>query len=229
MTFLVCLVVIQLMTFSQIYRRAQSGQLHGLALIPTLGILVSGALLTLPLMMEIMLVAEWANGRPVPFDVRSSAPWLIGIGGLLSMVVYGYLLHRQRKAGPTSTFAIGPNAIGFVIGAYMAFVAYDHAAFYHSSNDDAGVLNWAILKQEGRVKDVQCDAEVLVVKDTSADVATYRCPLQPLVVMDRFSSAPFIPWPTYTEGTSNQLATAIRSMQRDASSINAPTHHQEKP
>lgn len=50
----------------------------------------------------------------------------------------------------------------------------------------------------------------------ASDVATYRCPLDGIAVMGRFTGTPIVPWPTYTEGTSHQLAVEVRKMQRSA-------------
>ncbi len=57
---------------------------------------------------------------------------------------------------------------------------------------------------------------MLVVKGLDSDTATYRCPHEGVVVMGRFTGTPIVPWPTYTEGTSHQLAVEMRKMQRDA-------------
>ena len=42
----------------------------------------------------------------------------------------------------------------------------------------------------------------------------YRCPKAYL--LNRFASAPFVPWPDYTEGESEDLGRALAAALRDA-------------
>ena len=64
------------------------------------------------------------------------------------------------------------------------------------------------------VKDVKCTHGVIVFRAVETGTATYRCPAA--VVIRPHSASPFIPWPSYTEGDSQQLAAAIKALHKSA-------------
>ncbi|WP_394817255.1 MULTISPECIES: hypothetical protein, partial [Citrobacter freundii complex] len=67
-----------------------------------------------------------------------------------------------------------------------------------------------------QVKDMHCDADVILARwdEKANSPVVYRCPKAYL--LNRFASAPFVPWPDYTEGESEDLGRALAAALRDA-------------
>lgn len=171
--------------------------------------------ITTPVVVEMVRVVQMHNGG-VSMDGLPLFPWLTGIGGAMGAAIYGAQLLRQRNAG-AKFLAVGKGVTGFLLCCYMIFVAADQFAFFDSSKQDAGIVNWAHFKEAGSVLDVQCDNELMVIRDVDSDEVTYRCPSS--ILLGQFTTRPFVPWPSYTEGTSRDLARALRSMHNQAEKL----------
>lgn len=95
-----------------------------------------------------------------------------------------------------------------IVLAYALYSVIDHNAYYSES---AAVVI-ADAKAIG-VDDVDCSFPVLV-KTAGTSAGDYRCPAW----APRFAAGarPFLPWPTYTSGHSNELVAAIDSIRLEA-------------
>lgn len=175
--------------------------------------MVPAMLLGLPMALEVLRSARFEGGMPVALDSPLSLPWLTIMGAACGLMFFGRRAWLQRLAHP-GFGAVGVNGFGVLMSAYMAFVAVDQMMFF--TGQDSGMLNWGAMREvsDVEVKDVSCAHGVLVVRAVDTGTAIYRCPAA--VVIGPFSARPFIPWPSYTEGESQQLAAAIKALHKSA-------------
>ena len=175
--------------------------------------MVPAMLLGLPMALEVIRTARFEGGMPIAMDSPMSFPWLTLMGAACGLMFFGRRAWLQRLAQPTFA-SVGVNVTGLLMSAYMAFVAVDQMMFF--TGEDSGMLNWGAMQElsDVEVKDVKCAHGVIVVRAVETGTATYRCPAT--VVIGPYSARPFIPWPSYTEGESQQLATAIQALHKSA-------------
>jgi len=60
-------------------------------------------------------------------------------------------------------------------------------------------------------KGVECAAGTVIVADYTEHPVRYRCP-RTLVWGSMVTPTPFVPWPSYEEGTSETLGRAVQAM-----------------
>lgn len=171
-------------------------------------------LLSTPIFIEIVQVGLFFDGGGVSLGYTYLPMCLVGAGSITSLAVFGYRFNRQRLAPEPGFFSVGSNVIGLLISAYLVFVTLDQFMFYVPHRKDAGSVSWKFFKNE--VTDIKCNSELLLVNIIDSTTATYRCPAPLQMVLGRFSGAPFVAWPSYTEGHSDQLAAVIRKMRAEA-------------
>jgi len=138
----------------------------GIAMLPA-GI--SGA----PLLLDILRHLP-RDGQGVRLDDAPTYMWFTLAGGLVGLVVFGMRVLQQRSTS-ANFLSIGGDVLGLLLGLYLTFVGADQALFF-GTRQDVGMVNWAYFQQTGDVKDVECDAEMMVLRDTDSDQLTYRCP-----------------------------------------------------
>jgi len=174
---------------------------------------VPAILLGLPMALEGLRTARFEGGMSIALDSPLSFAWLTLVGAACGLMFFGRRAWLQRLALPTFA-SVGANVIGLLMGAYMAFVAVDQMVFF--AGEDSGMLNWGAVQElsDVEVKDVNCGSSVIVIRAVETGTATYRCPAT--VVIGPYSARPFIPWPSYTEGDSQQLAAAIKALHKSA-------------
>lgn len=220
MVFLLSLMVFHAIVLVQFVRTGGLIRSGGLRLpegiLTAFGMLIASALMSFPLLQEVSTASERSVVSPRGDHLHL---WSLGLGGALAVAVFGLRLYRLRKEPNAGFFAVGANTSAILIGLYMLVVVADQLVFFAPPRDDAGMVNWSLFREQGRVTDIQCESDILVVKGLDSDSATYRCPHDGTMVMGRFSGAPFVPWPAYTEGTSHQLAVEVRKMQRSAINV----------
>lgn len=220
MVFILSLLVFQAIVIIQCIRTAKL--IHAGSLdrfeggVTILGMMASTMLMGFPILQEIGTVAVFSQGKPISPSPDFLPLWFLGFGGALAVGVFGFRLRRQHAASNGAFFKIGANVFGIAIGAYMLFVVADQLLFFLPSRQEAGMVNWAIFRAEGTVKDMQCQSDMLVVKGLESDTLTFRCPNGGAMVMGRFSGTPIVPWPNYSEGASHQLAIELRKMLRNS-------------
>lgn len=175
--------------------------------------MLPATLLGMPMAFEVIRTARFEGGMPIAVDSPLSFPWLTLLGAACGLLFFCRRAWLQRKTQPAFG-SVGVNVIGVLMSAYMAFVALDQMMFF--TGEDSGMLNWSAVRElsDVEVKDVSCAQGIIVVRGLSTGTATYRCPAA--VVIGPYSARPFIPWPSYTEGESQQLATAIQTLHKSA-------------
>lgn len=168
-------------------------------------------LLNAPLVIEILKQVR-IQSEGVNLGEGSLAAMLTAAGAAWGLVGFTIRIWKQRSTNP-SFKSIGANVLSWLVCAYMAFVVVDHFTFYQN-RADAGVLSWSYFRHMESVTDVHCESDTMIVSGIDTDEATYRCPN--LFMLDRYSSTPFVPWPSYSEGTSHMLGVAILKMHNEA-------------
>lgn len=178
-------------------------------------LVVSTLLINAVLVMEAMHALQYAGGMPLPVESLLPDVLLTGAGAMIGMLVYGLRLHRQRGTQPRP-LAILVNAFGLAASLYLSVVVIDHELFYRDEAN-AGMVNLEYFRDSGGVKDVGCGQALIVARGVDDGDVVYRCP--EFMLYGKFSSKPFIPWPSYTEGTSPQLGLALRRVNSRAEKL----------
>lgn len=221
MVYLFCIAVIQWMALAQFINaikalpdaRTPDGRAR---MLTAWAVILTAMLLGAPLALEVAQVAAFSNGKGVSPGRDYLPLWFMGAGSIAALATFGYRLRQQMRSKDAPFFAVGANIFGAMIGLYVAFVVMDQLMFFAPPRQDAGMLNWAIMKEDPALHDIHCEADMLIVRGIDTGTATYRCPYVVQMVFGRFSGTPIVPWPGYTEGTSAALARTIQTMQREA-------------
>lgn len=149
-------------------------------------------------------------------------PWYsLGAASVLGVAGYGLRFHvlaKDSTANNQNHWAIGANVCGIMASIYLGVVVVDQLNFYRPPSTDAGMLNWGLMRDDKSITDVHCEQAIMAVKGIDSGVATYRCPVPVTIIFGQYSSAPLIPWLSYSEGTSKSLADAVQRMRREADS-----------
>lgn len=194
------------------FQRFHRGQIsYGLAAREAAMVMIPSITFAGPLVLEVVKVAQFQNGG-VALDGAAWHLWFTALGSLLGLASFGWRVWRQRNVA-AGFFAVGANIAGLLICLYMAFVVVDQVVFF-GSGDDAGTANLAFFREIGQVTDIQCESGTIIIKGVENDEVAYRCPMN--IMLGKFSSKPFVPWPSYTEGKSKQLAVAWRKVNEQA-------------
>lgn len=98
------------------------------------------------------------------------------------------------------------------VGLYSTYAAWDHLRF---ADENFGILSTRLV-EIGGVKDVSCDQALMLVNYTEGQTTPmqWRCPTG-FSLLNK-TSRPFVPWPDYTEGESEQLAAAMNKIMTEA-------------
>lgn len=172
--------------------------------------LLSAVLLAWPLFRDTVDILLLSGGNGMTVNTGKANLWLIGLGAALAVGFYGRRLYMLRHAGGVF-LATGVSVLGIALGSYMLFIVADQAIF--DWPEDAGFVNWGLVKTLVEVKDIQCQSDVILVSSSPNDEAiTYRCPHSGFFVLGRFTTNPIIPWPGYSQGKSTQLKTALNTI-----------------
>ena len=141
-------------------------------------------------------------------DAWNSVPLDILLLGLASGWAFGLRFRRSWAAGARSfNFDHQVNIFCILAGLYMVGTAIDHMVFFHEK-ERAGVANAVGMG----VSSIQCD-QMVVVHITDED-AVYRCPKS--IALGVGTAAPFVPWPSYTEGHSVELKRTLERLSQNA-------------
>lgn len=143
--------------------------------------------------------------------------WLFLAFALGSIVASGAKVLKSYRSGDLRSFSWrnGISAGALVAGVYMALAVGDHLAFFYrdQATADPGFVNLDFVE----ASDVPCKGIALA--RTEEDVIRYRCP-DNIAFGSILYRDPFVPWPSYTEGTSKELKDALDALRSDA--IQAP-------
>lgn len=139
--------------------------------------------------------------------------WLYLAGGLY--LLFGAVLSFRKAAKEKTLGQIGTILniqVLLWVGLYSTFAAYDHLKF---ADENFGIMSTRLI-EIGGVKDVSCDQALMLVNFTEGQTTPmkWRCPTG-FSLMNK-TNRPFVPWPDYTEGESEQLAAAMNKIMTEA-------------
>lgn len=220
MVFLFAVSAIQFLAVAmclRTYSRLQAktiGAVEGMLTI--VGILVSTMLIALPVLLEFASIAAFDSGRPVAWAGAERALWLMGVGAAGCLALSAARLYRQRNEDSAGFFSVGGNVLGVMLAGYFIFVVADQVVFFSSPSHDAGMVNWALVRESGEINDIHCESGLIVAKGLETESATYRCPRPVALVLGRFSGTPIVPWPSYTEGSSRDLVAFVKKLHKES-------------
>ena len=141
----------------------------------------------------------------VQLDSTNWSVWGFLAGGILtSLLAAVRLVHLPAKVPREITAARPAWTAAMIAGVYMCFVVGDHLWFFRSP-EKSGVGYASALQVTGRI-DISCPYD-LVLTDLASEPAQYRCPS--LVIFGPLMGTPLAPWPTYSAGESELLASAL--------------------
>ncbi|MFH6896763.1 MULTISPECIES: hypothetical protein [Providencia] len=139
--------------------------------------------------------------------------WLYLAGGLYLLFGAALLLRKAVKEKTLGQIGSILNIqILLWVGLYSTFTAYDHLKF---ADEHFGIMSTGLI-EIGGVKDVTCEQPLMLVNFTEGQTTPmqWRCPTG-LSFMNQ-TNRPFVPWPDYTEGESEQLAAAMNKIMTEA-------------
>ncbi|MFI8432060.1 hypothetical protein [Pseudomonas sp. NPDC078863] len=152
------------------------------------------------------------TGESVPIDA-SSGRWQIYLLLAGSLVILVAAFIRVQKAwadGKLAFWASGRLVIFLLAGTVGILSAYKHLTFFSTDHD--GIANVELLRNEAELGDMKtCSSGVALVQFRDTDPLAYRCPTS--VLFNQHSQQPFTPWPDYVEGSSEDLAVAVRDIK----------------
>ena len=206
--------VIMWSTLGQVLRRLVTQDSRKMA--GGLAYIVAALMASAPLLSTLYEGLLMAGGNPVSMSSGRPTVWLSLAGSCL----FGGLLVFQvvsviREKASLSFWKTG----GFLICG-LAVLETGVAAFKQVTfaDDRAGMISFDFFRDE--VTDIKCDGGILLARfekrDAGSSVA-YRCPT--VMILNRNSTTPFLPWPDYTEGSSAALGKAIDDMKEQAKQV----------
>ncbi|WP_175011259.1 hypothetical protein [Burkholderia lata] len=144
-------------------------------------------------------------------DAFNWSPVAYFIFGALSLILFATKFYTKycrqvskQKFGPVFVFSLWA-AVG---GAYVSFTAIDHFMFFRD-REHSGQMAVSFAGER-----LDCNADMLLVR-IDGNTAKYRCPQT--IQLGRDYSAPFVPWPSYAEGTSIKLKANIDAVMNEVS------------
>ena len=131
-------------------------------------------------------------------DAAGITAWCLGLFAIASAALLAVRLYRVvgTKEPGRAGWRLGLLLWGQMAALYVGYAVFDHAMFLHGST--AAIMDPARLG----IRDKTCPVAVIPWR-LSGDQLRYRCIHN--VVLSPASSAPFVPWPAYREGTSPAL------------------------
>jgi hypothetical protein len=164
------------------------------------------------------LSAGFISGVFQPAVWRSSdvnlTPWLFLFGGVVTGLSSLFIATRPvvQPDGGRSRRG-GAWILCSIAGGYIGFTAIDHFKFFWDDKN-SGI----IASDIGRAAGISCEASYLLAHQEGKAIR-YRCPLT--IQLGSPFGQPFVPWPSYTEGTSEALAEQIEKIKREAIDVRA--------
>lgn len=138
---------------------------------------------------------------------------LLAMGGAAAVGWGVWKLYFAYKVQSAGFWNAGHIILLMTAGGVCMISAAEHLSFYRSSSD--GWANLELIKEISPISDMKnCNASIVLVRNSDSGAIEYRCPT--IMIVNRHSSQPFVPWPDYTEGSSQQLGDAIRDIKSQA-------------
>lgn len=157
------------------------------------------------------------NGNALSASPGQASVWVSLAGACVIAVLLVAQIRKELKInGGLSFWRMGGYAIVALAVFEVGMATAMQVAFV---NDQAGMVNFDAFRSE--VQDIECDSSILLArfeKRETGSAVVYRCPT--LMILNRNASAPFVPWPNYTEGSSMELGKAIDAIKAEMNTTN---------
>lgn len=221
MLYLVCLLVLMFIavsrmfgTINQMSKSVASGQIprqwHSAlytSVLPASLALAAAA----PLVSTFMDGAAASSGG-VAMSSGKGSVWIAFVAASGALAYYGWPLTKALRLGNAGFGRTGALVAPTACAALLLAITGLQLEFAH--HKDAGTVSFGYVRDQ--VHDAKCNAETVLARwDMSADKPIiYRCPT--LLILNSYSTTPFVPWPDYIEGESKDLAKAVSELIKDA-------------
>jgi hypothetical protein len=119
--------------------------------------------------------------------------------GVISLVLFGAKLYgkiRQPAKDQGVGLVLGMTLWAVLASVYVCLTTIDHFVFFHD-REHTGLIDVNFSGEQ-----MTCSGGVILVR-VKGDTAVYRCPQS--IRLGRDYAAPFVPWPSYVEGSSTKL------------------------
>lgn len=159
-------------------------------------------------LVDVMLLGSGASVSPS----RGTVSIVLGMVGAAVVLLVAVARGIQRRQQPGFWF-VG-WLLASVLAAGVALVATASQLLFVSLGE-SGMVAFGYFRDQ--VKDMpDCDADTILARwdRSGASPVVYRCPKAYL--FNPLASAPFVPWPDYTEGSSADLAAALHKVMDNA-------------
>jgi len=175
-------------------------------------LVVLATTLALPMLQQFFNGYLYAMGKPVSIDQDNR--WTLAISAVSSLAAMLYFAYDLRALARTKSpgfFKIGRDAVCILCCGFMIFAIGDHFVFF-KNRENSGTLDIQSMRMfDPEFKGVECAAGTVIVADYTEHPVRYRCP-RTLVWGSMVTPTPFVPWPSYEEGTSETLGRAVQAM-----------------
>lgn len=151
-----------------------------------------------------------SNAIVMRMSDKSYVAHLILAGGVAGVALFGVAAYRRivTSAPGSPTLLSGIWILLVLTSAYLAFTSIDHLVFF-ADKDSSGILSTQVSHQVG----IDCAAPYLLIRK-QGKTFEYRC--RHNVQLGSQFGEPFVPWPSYSSGESEQLAIAVEKLQSGA-------------
>lgn len=167
-----------------------------------------------PLLYVFYAALKHGPDEGMPFmDFRWSV-YALFAGSIMAVAYAVTALLRTEKNKRGNFWTVGQ--VTLLVGAAVVGIgsSVSHLSFFSSSS--AGIANIGFLREIADIQDMNnCRSDIALVKFKDSGPLEYRCPTA-IAFGGGFSSEPFVPWPSYVNGESQQLGEALRKVTESA-------------
>ncbi|PSL90758.1 hypothetical protein [Pseudomonas sp. R9.37] len=168
-----------------------------------------------PLIATVMDGAASASSAGVKMSSGTISVWIAFAGALAATALYGAPLVLACRSGAVGFARMGKLVAPVICAVLLVLITGLQLEFVRHKG--AGFVSLGFVRDQ--VHDMRCNADVVLTqwdKDESSPVV-YRCPTT--IMLNPYSSTPFVPWPSYYQGESADLARVMADFLKDAKDI----------
>ena len=205
--YLIACAVIMWFILGQLLKRMAAGDTTGM----WVGWLyfVAGLLAIAPLLTSLYDGLAMRGSEGLAASSGHVSVWLSLAGSLLLAGLFSAHVWKTVQTKAKSSFWRTGGLVVMGLAVLETGIASAKQATFAS--DRVAVVNFEFFRDQ--VTDIKCDSSMILARletpETGAAI-TYRCPT--ISILNRQSSAPFVPWPNYKEGSSMELGTAMQEI-----------------
>lgn len=170
-----------------------------------------------PLLQTIVAGVRMDQGDSMVFDPRDTlahGSWgIYAMAASIPLLLILTVIAFRRALAAGSNFAGTGTTMVFLGSTIIAtMTVVSHFTWYRGAND--GWADLQAIREVHPIKDIDCTNPRILIHREAGQQLEYRCPT--LVMLVPYSSQPVVPWPSFKDGTSAQLAAAIEEIESKA-------------